>query len=122
MLTAKVTPALIASIKTPQCREILHYLFTTYGVETPIDQNELLIEMNSHQHDGKVLRNGSAGPISRIYEFYRKRGLTDPGYMTVSKENATVSVNAEMKALRERVAELEALLDEATESDESTDA
>ena len=93
-LTDKVTEVSIAAIKAPQCREILSFLFKEYGVGNPINNGDLLLEMNTHQHDGKVLSKGSAGPISRIYEFYRKRGLEDPGFITVTK-SPTKKENAE---------------------------
>jgi hypothetical protein len=118
-LTDKCTPASIAAIKTPQCREILQYLFTTHGVDNPINQSDLLLEFNAHQHTGKVLSKGSSGPISRIYEFYRKRGLQDPGFITVTKSPSKASEHKEVIAnLQAKIDYLFAKLEEILEHED----
>lgn len=88
-----VTVDIISKIKTQQSREILLYLFNKYGSE-PIDQNELMLELNQHQTDGVVLKEGSTGPISRTYEFYRKNaksGWWNAGYIELTKSPSKVN-------------------------------
>lgn len=125
-LTDKVTLESIAAIKTPQCRELLSFLFHSYGVNNPINNSDLLLELNTHQHDGLVFKKGSAGPISRIYEFYRKRGLEDPGYITVTKpatkKQTTETLQLQYDMLIDKIAalidddDLAAILEEISEA------
>lgn len=70
-----------------QASEILVWMFQTYGVGKAVEQKELFETLDSHLSDNKVLSVTPKQPISRIFQFYRKR-LADEGIITIVKEAA----------------------------------
>jgi hypothetical protein len=99
----QVTLDTIKAIKTQQSRELLTYLFNKYG-HSEVDQNQLMLELNIHQTDGKVLSQGSSGPISRTYEFYRKNsksGWWNAGLVEITKTNKSSSKDEYIKYLED---------------------
>lgn len=72
------------AIKLPkQAVEILAWAETEYGTNA-VDQKDLFETLDSHLTDNKVLTVSPKQPISRIFQFYRKR-LADDGLITVEK-------------------------------------
>ena len=114
-INAHVDLDVIAKIKTKQSREMLTYLFNTYGYDE-VDQAELMIELNTHQKDGKVLSEGSKMAFSGLYQFYRKNeksGWINLGFITIRKSSKALNAKNELENLKARVKYLEDLLDEA---------
>lgn len=71
-------------IKLPkQAVEILAWAETEYG-QNPVDQKDLFETLDSHLTDNKVLSVSPKQPISRIFQFYRKR-LADEGLISIEK-------------------------------------
>lgn len=109
-----VTLETIGKIKTQQSRELLTYLFKKYGHE-PVDQGQLMTELNLHQTDGTVLSEGSVRPISGTYEFYRKNqksGWVNAGLVEITRSSKALDVKARFQALQDRIEYLEDLLTE----------
>jgi hypothetical protein len=83
-----VTLDFLSKQKLPnQSRELLTYLLEKYKYDA-VDQNDLMLDLNTHQTDGKVFKEGSKGPISRTYEFYRKNeksGWINADYIEITK-------------------------------------
>lgn len=72
-------------IKLPkQANEILAWAYPEYG-DTVVDQKELFEAMDSHLTDNKILSVTPKQPISRIFQFYRKR-LAEEGLIEITKE------------------------------------
>jgi hypothetical protein len=91
-----------------QPKEIMTWFLKTHGYDK-VDQEPLLLEMNSHQTDGQIFKVNPKGPISRTFEFYRsakleKGGLVAKGFLAIEKTESAKS---------SRVAELEQVNDEA---------
>lgn len=90
-----------------QAQEILTWFDSEYGKGTPVDQKAVMEALDSHQEDNKVLSATPRQPISRIWNFYRKR-LADDGYINVDKlaeKEAEVSAdsdNTEKKVSKRR--------------------
>jgi hypothetical protein len=106
-----VTLDLISKIKTNQSRELLTYLLNKYGYEA-VDQGDLMKELNLHQNDGLVFKQGSSGPISRTYEFYRKNakcGWFEADLIEINRTSKAKDAKNELEALRARVEYLENL-------------
>lgn len=83
----KVDEEIRKSIKLPkQATEILAWADVEYG-QNPVDQKDLFETLDSHLTDNKVLSVSPKQPISRIFQFYRKR-LADEGLISVEKEEA----------------------------------
>lgn len=109
-----VTVDMIAKIKTKQSRELLMYLFNKYGYNE-VDQKELMKELNLHQDDNLVFSEGTEGVISRTYEFYRrneKSGWWNAGLIEIRRTSKAKSAASELEELKERIKELENLLEE----------
>jgi hypothetical protein len=70
-----------------QSKELLSYIIGKYGIGKPIDQSQLVLELNSHQFDGVVLSKQSTSPISRLFEFYRTSRWLKKGLVSVTQEN-----------------------------------
>jgi hypothetical protein len=114
-ILSHVTIDLISKIKTNQSRELLTYLFNKYGHE-PVDQGDLMKELNTHQDDGLVFKQGSSGPISRTYEFYRKNakcGWFEAGLIQINRTSKARSAADELQALKDRIEYLERTLTNA---------
>ena len=97
-----------------QPKELMTWFLKTHGYEK-VDQEPLLLELNSHQTDGQIFKTNPKGPISRTFEFYRsakleKGGLVAKGYLAIEKTESAKS--AKVSALQDRIAYLEALLEE----------
>ena len=83
-------------IKLPkQAREIVDYLIGNMTVGEPVDQKSLMENLDFHQDDNKILSTTPKQPISRIFQFYRKR-LADEGILEYER------VKAEPKAKKEK--------------------
>lgn len=67
-----------------QAKEILGWMFHTYGVGKQVPQPQLFEELDSHQEDNQILSTTPKQPISRIFQFYRKR-LGDEKIITIDK-------------------------------------
>jgi hypothetical protein len=106
--TDKLTAEEVNKVKTPQCRQLLSYFLKKYESGSTVDQGQLLLDLNEQQNTGLALTNGSSGPISRIYEFYRKKGMKDTGFITISKSEPRTTSAA---ALQTRVDDLEQQLE-----------
>ena len=78
-----------------QATEILKWMDAEYGVDTPVDQKDLIAKFDEHQEDNKILSATPRQPISRIFAFYRKR-LETEGYIRVDKEASAKSDEAEV--------------------------
>jgi hypothetical protein len=50
-------------------RQMLDYLQTKYG-ENPVDQFDLMLELNTHQMDTEVLKERSMRPLSQLFGFF----------------------------------------------------
>lgn len=70
-----------------QSKELLTYLINKYGVDTPVDQSKLVLDLNTHQYDTEVLSKESSSPISRLYEFYRSKTWAKEGWVKVEADN-----------------------------------
>lgn len=97
-----------------QPRELMTWFLKTHGYEK-VDQEPLLLELNSHQTDGKIFATNPKGPISRTFEFYRsakleKGGLVAKGFLEIEKTESAKS--AKVSELQDRIDYLEALLEE----------
>ena len=106
----------ISKIKTKQSRELLTYLYNTYQHDE-VDQAELMLELNTHQFDNKVLSEGSKMALSGLYQFYRKNeksGWINQDFITIRKSSKALNAKNELENLRARVKYLEDLLDEAS--------
>lgn len=81
-----------------QAREIMEYLISNdkITVGEPVDQKDLLANLDYHQDDNKILSTTPKQPISRIFQFYRK-SLCDAGYLGYER----VTVAKEPKAKKE---------------------
>lgn len=84
-INAKATEA-VDKLKG-QSKELLKYIIDKYGIDKPIDQSSLVLELNSHQFDTVVLSKQSTSPISRLFEFYRTSVWLKQGLVTVTSEN-----------------------------------
>lgn len=74
----------IKKVKLPkQAVEILAYMAGQFG-ENTVDQKDLFADLDSHLEDNKVLSVTPKQPISRIFQFYRKR-LGDEGFISIEK-------------------------------------
>lgn len=67
-----------------QAKEILAWWFGNYGVGKEVDQKDVFKDLDSHQEDNTVLSVTPKQPISRIFQFYRKR-LGDENIVTINK-------------------------------------
>lgn len=77
----------LKKIKLPkQASEILVWMAGEYG-DRQVDQKELFAALDSHLEDNKVLSVTPKQPISRIFQFYRKR-LGDEGIIEIEKTAA----------------------------------
>jgi hypothetical protein len=77
----------LKKIKLPkQATEILVWMAGEYG-ENTVDQKDLFEALDSHLEDNKVLSVTPKQPISRIFQFYRKR-LADEGIISTEKTEA----------------------------------
>ena len=97
-----------------QPREIMTWFLKTHGYDK-VDQEPLLLELNSHQTDGQIFATNPKGPISRTFEFYRsakleKGGLVAKGFLAIEKTESAKSVKTQ--ELQDRIDYLEALLEE----------
>lgn len=97
-----------------QPKELMTWFLKTHGYEK-VDQEPLLLELNSHQTDGQIFATNPKGPISRTFEFYRsakleKGGLVAKGFLAIEKTEITK--NAKVQELQDRIDYLEALLEE----------
>jgi len=104
----------IAKIKTKQSRELLTYLYNTYGHDE-VDQAELMLELNTHQFDNQVLSEGSKMALSGLYQFYRKNeksGWINQNFITIRKSSKALNAKTELENLKSRVQYLENLLTE----------
>jgi len=110
--TDRLTVEEVDKVKTPQCRQLLSYFLKKYGSGSTVDQGQLLLDLNEQQNTGLALTNGSSGPISRIYEFYRKKGMSDTGFITISKSEPK---STSASALQTKVDDLEQQLELLTE-------
>jgi hypothetical protein len=96
----KVDEEVRKSIKLPkQAVEILAWAETEYG-ENAVDQRDLFETLDSHLTDNKVLSVSPKQPISRIFQFYRKR-LADEGLIEIEKEASPEKPAKEPKAPKE---------------------
>lgn len=87
----------LKKIKLPkQASEILVWMAGEYG-ENTVDQKDLFEALDSHLEDNKVLSVTPKQPISRIFQFYRKR-LGDEGIIQIEKTEAEKKVKAEGEA------------------------
>lgn len=87
----------IKKVKLPkQAVEILVYMAGQFG-ENTVDQKDLFADLDSHLEDNKVLSVTPKQPISRIFQFYRKR-LGDEGFISVEKTEAEKKAPAEGEA------------------------
>lgn len=81
----EMTADLIKGLKQPlQLREITTWFLTKYGVETPVEQEDLFKELDAHQEDNTILSRTPVQPISRVMGFYRGR-LEEIGLYKVEK-------------------------------------
>lgn len=82
----KITEGDIRKLDFPkQAKEILRWMLREYGINTPVDQKELFIALDSHQNDNSIHSATPKQPISRIFQFYRKP-LADAGIITRDKQ------------------------------------
>lgn len=87
-------------IKLPkQAVEILAWAETEYG-DNKVDQKDLFETLDSHLTDNKILSVTPKQPISRIFQFYRKR-LADEGLITLEKEAEAPKAAKEPGAAKE---------------------
>lgn len=98
-----------------QAREIMEYLIANDKIQkdVPVDQKDLLANLDYHQDDNKILSVTPKQPISRIFQFYRK-SLCDAGFLgyeriTVARAPKEKKEGGEPQARRKKKA------DEATE-------
>ena len=97
-VTLKIT-SIPEDMKLPkQAREILEYMINNPDIPKgePMDQKDLMANLDFHQEDNQVLSVTPKQPISRIFQFYRKR-LTDAGILEYER------MKAEPKAKKEKV-------------------
>ncbi len=97
-----------------QPKEIMTWFLNTHGYNK-VDQEPLLLELNSHQTDGQIFKVNPKGPISRTFEFYRsakleKGGLVAKGFLAIEKTESAKS--AKVSELQDRIDYLETLLEE----------
>ena len=97
-----------------QPKELMTWFLKNYGYDK-VDQEPLLLELNSHQTDGQIFKVNPKGPISRTFEFYRsakleKGGLVAKGFLAIEKTESVKS--AKVSELQDRIDYLEALLEE----------
>ena len=97
-----------------QPKELMTWFLKNYGYDK-VDQEPLLLELNSHQTDGQIFATNPKGPISRTFEFYRsakleKGGLVAKGFLAIEKTESVKS--AKVSELQDRIDYLEALLEE----------
>ena len=99
----------ISKIKTKQSRELLTYLYKTYQHDE-VDQAELMLELNTHQFDNKVLSEGSKMALSGLYQFYRKNeksGWINQNFITIRKSSKALNAKTELENLKARIKYLE---------------
>jgi len=113
-----ITQEVIDTQLKGQAKEIMTWFLKTYQHEK-VDQEPLLLEMNSHQTDGQIFKVNPKGPISRTFEFYRsakleKGGLVAKGFLVIDKTASTNAKDQKIAELEARITELEQLLEEAT--------
>ncbi len=104
-----------------QPKELMTWFLKNYGYEK-VDQEPLLLELNSHQTDGQIFKVNPKGPISRTFEFYRsakleKGGLVAKGFLVIDKtESGSTKTVKELqsKILEQaaRISELESEIEE----------
>lgn len=87
----------LKKIKLPkQASEILVYMAGAFG-DKEVDQKDLFTDLDSHLEDNKVLSVTPKQPISRIFQFYRKR-LADEGIISMTKTETEKPAKAEGEA------------------------
>lgn len=87
----------LKKIKLPkQASEILVYMAGAFA-DKEVDQKELFTDLDSHLEDNKVLSVTPKQPISRIFQFYRKR-LADEGIISTTKTETEKPAKAEGEA------------------------
>lgn len=104
------------AVKLPkQAVEILAWAETEYG-ENAVDQKDLFETLDSHLTDNKVLSVSPKQPISRIFQFYRKR-LADEGLITIEKTDEPKAAKAPKEPGEKSAGKSRRRKDEATEGD-----
>lgn len=109
-----ITQEIIDKQLKGQPKEIMTWFLNTHQ-HNKVDQEPLLLEMNSHQTDGQIFKINPKGPISRTFEFYRsakleKGGLVAKGFLVIDKTES--SKTAKVTELQDRIKYLEELLTE----------
>lgn len=97
-----------------QPKELMTWFLKTHGYNK-VDQEPLLLELNSHQTDGQIFATNPKGPISRTFEFYRsakleKGGLVAKGYLQIDKTESGSTKT--VKELQSKIIELSATISE----------
>lgn len=94
----------------PQCKILATWL-TLNKVDEKVNQQDLLLELNSHQMTNEIFNYTPKNPISAIYQFYR-RDLINLGVIEIEKITKENGESSKKKALEDRIKLLESKLSE----------